>query len=121
MTWRPGRGFRVGAMRDFINIQSHTVDASSGQPIRSWSNLHVAVPAQWQPVSGGETVRGRQVEAGINDIFIIRHKNGLSTDMRVIHAATNTTYGIVSIIHSDGGIRYLELHCKAIPVELGLL
>ena len=116
MTWRP-RGFRtgtgIGAMRQRINIQTSTdtVD-SAGQPIRSWSTTFTNEPAQRLPVRGGESLRGRQVEAGIDEIFVVHMRETITPQMRVVFDARN--YGIVYVNPVEGGRRYLELMCKAV-------
>lgn len=113
MTWRPGRGFRVGAMRERINLQSatETVD-DAGQTIRTWATTYTAEPAQRMPVRGGEGTRGRQVEAGIDEIFIVHFRDSVTPQMRLVHDSRN--YGIVYVKPVEGGRRYLELFCKAV-------
>ena len=114
MTWRPRRGFRVGAMRERIDVQTATVDASSGQPVRTWATTYASEPAAFDPVAGGETIRGRQVEAGTTAVFTVHSRSGgFDTEMRVIHNAQ--TYGVVRAVPVEGGRRYVELHCKSIP------
>jgi len=112
MTWRPTRGFRVGKMRERINIQTPTeaID-SAGQPIKSWATTFENEPASYEPAAGTETIRGRQLEAGINAVFIIRYRSGLNTRQRVVFNSEN--YGIVHVKQIEGGRRYVELHCKA--------
>lgn len=113
MTWRPMRGFRVGAMRERINIQTATDSVDdAGQPIRSWANTYANEPACWEPISGQETLRGRQVEAGITTIFYTHYRSSVVPQMRVVHNSVN--YGIVYVKPIEGGRRYLELQCKAV-------
>jgi SPP1 family predicted phage head-tail adaptor len=113
MTWRPARGFRLGAMRERINIQRpmETLDVA-GQTIRTWVDAFPNEPAQRMPVRGGEGLRGRQVEAGIDEIFVIHHRADVTPQMRVVHGSR--TYGIVYVNPVEGGSRYLELSCKAV-------
>lgn len=110
--WRPRRGFRVGKMRERINIQQASVTETTGQPVRSWANLYASEPASFEPASGGETIRGRQVEANVSAVFIIHKRTGINTEMRVVHDSTN--YGIVRVLPVEGGNRYIELHCRAL-------
>lgn len=114
MTWRPGRGFRVGAMRESVDIQQAVTDESSGQPVRTWPVLYERQPARWWPTNGGETINGRQVEAGINAVFTVRRVDGLTPEQRVYHEQQNTTYGIAYVHAVEGGLRYVDLHCKTI-------
>ena len=113
MTWRPTRGFRVGKMRERIKIQqaTDTVD-DAGQSIRYWSDVSTSEPATWEPISGQEVLRGRQVEAGITDIFQIHYKSTITPQMQVVYGGR--TYGIVYAKQVDGGRRYMELQCKAV-------
>lgn len=113
MTWRPVRGFRLGAMRERINIQTatETVD-DAGQTIRSWTTTFLNEPAQRMPVRGGEGLRGRQVEAGIDEIFVVHYRETVTPQMRIVHGSR--TYGIVHVNPVEGGRRYLEISCKAV-------
>ena len=119
MNWRPrgagGRAglFRVGAMRERVNIQTSTdaVD-TTGQPIRSWATTYANEPAEWTPTGGGEILRGRQIEAGISAVFTIHYRASLVPQMRIVHGTTN--YGIVRVRQVEGGRRYVELDCKAV-------
>lgn len=113
MTQRPSR-FRVGKMRESIDIMSAATDESSGQPERIWSKLYEKQPASWQPTSGGETVNGRQVEAGINAVFTLHAVPGLDTEQRVVHRQRGKTYGIAYVHPVEGGNRFVDLHCKTI-------
>lgn len=113
MNWRPQRGFRVGAMRERVDVQSLTISVSdAGDRSESWADTFSCEPASIDPVSGGETLRGRQVEAGINVIFTVRYRSEYVPEMRVAYNSTN--YGIVYVRPVEGGRRYIELFCKAV-------
>ena len=107
------RRFRGAALRERVNLQTgtDTVD-SSGQPIRSWATTYLNEPAEFMPTRGGETLRGRQIEAGINAVFTIHRRDSVVPQMRVVHAAVN--YGIVYVHPTEGGRRYIELDCRAV-------
>jgi SPP1 family predicted phage head-tail adaptor len=113
MTWR-SRGFRLGSMRERITVQTatETLDAA-GQSIRSWTSTLTGEPAAYEPVSGGETIRGRQVEAGVTAIFTVRFRTGYTSTQRVTHGSG--TYGILYVHPVEGGRRFIDLHCKATP------
>lgn len=113
MTYRPTRNFRLGAMRDRVNIQTSTdtID-DAGQPIRTWSTTYASQPAQYTPTSGGETIRGRQIEAGIQAVFTVHYRPEIVPQMRVVYGSSN--YGIVHVRPVEGGLRYIELMCKAV-------
>lgn len=112
MSWRSTRRDRRGAMVERINVQTATVDASTGQPIRTWSTTLSNEPAQWTPTAGTEIVRGRQVEANIAAIFTVNYRdNTYTVEQRIVH--NGEYYGVVYVKPVDGGRRYIELHCKA--------
>jgi len=109
--WR-ANGLRVGAMRERITIQrkEETVD-EIGQTNRSWVDLYKDEPARFEPTSGGETLRGKQVEAGVVAVFTIHARDAIDSTMRVQHRST--LYGIAYVNPVDGGQRYIELRCQA--------
>lgn len=110
---RSGRTSNTGAMIHRINVQTATVDASSGQPIRTWATTFSQEPAQWTPTAGTETIRGRQVEAGIAGYFTVTFSDGYSVEQRV--SFNGLYYGIVHVKPVNGERRYIELHVKAEP------
>lgn len=111
MTWRPGKSFRLGAMRERITIQSLTTTISQGgDKTETWVNTYTNEPAAFDSVSGGETLRGKQVEAGINAVFTVHYRDSFTSTQRIIH--NDTTYGIVYVKPVDGGRRYTELYCR---------
>lgn len=111
MTFRPSR-FRLGAMRERIKVESVAVSISdAGDKTETWSTLFASEPALFDPASGSETLRGRQVEAGINAVFTVHYRSGYEPTQRVTH--NGTVYGIVFVKQVEGGRRYLELHCRS--------
>ena len=110
---RVNRKGSTSSMIHRIDVQSATVDESTGQPIRTWATTFAGEPAAWQPMAGTETIRGRQVEAGISGFFTVNFRTGYDTEQRIDF--NSQTYGIVYVKPVDGGRRYLELHVRAIP------
>ena len=100
-------------MRERINIQTATVDESTGQPIRTWATTYATEPAQWTPTTGGEFVNGKIVEANINAVFTVHRRDSITPDDCRIQHGTQV-YGIAYVYPVEGGLRYLDLHCKAI-------
>lgn len=98
-------------MRERITVQSATVVETTGQPVRTWANTFANEPASFEQASGGETARGRQVEANVAAVFTVHYRAGYDTEQRVVHDGIN--YGIVRVVPVEGGRRYLELRCKA--------
>lgn len=110
--YRPSR-FHVGQMRDRITIQTETTTrARSGQPVVAFVNFLVSEPATYLYVGGAESIRGRQIEAGINAIFIVRYRPGYLPTQAITYAGQR--YGIVHVRPIDGKDRYLELFCRAV-------
>lgn len=113
MIYRPGRDFRVGQMRDRITVATETTTQdNAGQPIVALSNWLVDEPASFEDTRGGETTRGRQVEAGVTAVFTVRYRDGYAPTMQITRSGQR--YGIVHVSHVEGKNRYLELHCKAV-------
>lgn len=111
MTWRP-QGFRLGAMREWISIQSVSVAISdAGDKTETWSDLYTSEPAKFEMTSGGETLRGKQVDAGITAVFTVHYRDDVTSTMRVVHNDVN--YGIVYVKQIEGGTRYMELWCRS--------
>lgn len=105
--------FRVGQMRDRITVKVETTaQDAAGQPIVTLTNWLVDEPASFEPISGNETSRGRQVEAGIRAIFIVRYRSGYTPEMQI--SFDGQLYGIVHVHRVEGKTRYLELHCRAV-------
>jgi SPP1 family predicted phage head-tail adaptor len=112
MMWRP-RGLRVGKMRYNIDIQESCEGiADSGQPIHKYVDKYSNQPAQFNPVRGGEVFRGKTIEANVSAVFDIHFRADIKPKMQVIFRERR--YGIEYVHESDGGQRYLELHCKAV-------
>ena len=110
MTWRQ-KQFRLGAMRERINIQTATETTSdAGDVERTWATTYANEPAKFEPTSGGETLRGKQVEAGISAVFTVHYRSTYTPEMQVVHGSN--AYGIVYVRPVEGGRRYSELWCK---------
>lgn len=110
---RVNRKGSVSSMIHRIDVQTATTDDSTGQPVRTWSTTFTKEPAAWTPTAGTETVRGRQVEAGIVGYFTVGYRDGYSVEQRISFGSQY--YGIVYVKPIDGGRRYIELHVRAEP------
>lgn len=106
---------KIGNMRHRVTIQKvvETIDAAR-QLVRTYTDRYIDQPATFEQVSGGEYVRGRQIEAGVNAVFQINNREDLSVEDRVVFG--NQNYGIVRIDKPDGIERFAYLYCKAAPV-----
>jgi SPP1 family predicted phage head-tail adaptor len=113
MTFRPEKGFRVGEMRHRIAVKVETpTQDSAGQPVVAMVTWLLDEPAKFDPMTGGEGARGRQVESGITAVFTVRYRDGYAPEMIVLHRGRQ--YGIVYVNPVAGADRYIELHCKAV-------
>lgn len=111
MTFRPGRGYRVGSMRERITIQEASAERDSyGQQVKTWTNKYEDRPASWMPTAGQEVIRGKSVEAGITAVFTTRFDVGVTPEMRVVHSSG--VHGIAYVKQVEGRRGYMELHCK---------
>jgi SPP1 family predicted phage head-tail adaptor len=100
-------------MRHRCTIQQATeTQDASGQPVITWSNYVVNEPCEWNPTSGVENMRGRQLEAGTRAVFVVRYRLGYNTQMSVLFE--NERYGITAINRVDGLRKYLEIICAAV-------
>ena len=111
MTYRQA-SLRLGSLRQRITIQSVTVSVSdAGDRSETWANAYTDEPAEVNFVTGGETLRGKQVGANVGVVFLVRYRDDYDTSRRVVYGGVN--YGIVFVRPIEGGRRYTELHCKA--------
>jgi SPP1 family predicted phage head-tail adaptor len=99
-------------MRERIDVQSLTISVSdAGDRTETWTTLVEDEPASFEPTSGGEGLRGRQVEATIAAVFVVHYRTGYEPTQKVMHEGIE--YGVVYVKPIEGGKRYLELHCRA--------
>ncbi len=114
MSGRP-RAWRVAKLRQRIRVDNAvTASDDYGQPIVTWTQLYAEEPASFQPASGGEAGRGRQVESFINAIFTVHYRSTYRTSQSILY--NGVRYGIVYVKPVEGNTRYLELFTKAIQV-----
>lgn len=100
-------------MRSRITVKTETTTQdSAGQPVVTLTTWITDEPAKWEPTSGMEVARGRQVEAGIAAVFTVHYRDGYTPEMIVVCSGQN--YGIVYVNPVDGMNAYRELHCKAV-------
>lgn len=106
---------KASDMRHRITLRKpvKTVDASR-QPVTTWENELTMQPAKYLQVAGGETVRGRQIEAGVTALFTVNYRAEYAVEKQVVFRGQ--AYGIVRVDEPDGVNRFVDLHCKAAPV-----
>jgi SPP1 family predicted phage head-tail adaptor len=106
---------KISDMRHRITVQTavQTIDASR-QKIVSYVNRLTSEPATFEEVTGGEVIRGKQIEAGVTAVFKVNAKPGYSVQDRILF--NGQTYGIVRVEIPSGIERFIHLYCKAAPV-----
>ena len=109
--------------RHRITIQSQgTQKSASGAPVPVWTDIAALsdLPAGFEIVRGYERFRGRQVQADVDGVFMIRlQPTEVSPKYRVIHLNDNNrVYNIVSAIpmesDSGGAFREVGIFVKAL-------
>lgn len=103
----------AGKMRHRITVKRRSIAPdASGQPIPTFIDRFQGEPAGFTQVSGGEVLRGRQIEAGVTAVFVVNWRAGYDeTDIIVFEGVE---YGIVRIHKPEGIARFAEIHCKAV-------
>lgn len=109
---RVNRRGGVGSMIHRIDVETASIDETTGQPIRTWITTLRNEPAAWTPTAGAEVTRGRQVEAGIAGIFTVNFNDVYHSEQRI--QFEGEYYGIVYVKPIDGGRRYIELHVRGV-------
>jgi SPP1 family predicted phage head-tail adaptor len=109
----PGRKFKTADMFHRIVVEAPTSSFDDrGQSIKTWTTWLSSEPASFNEVSGGETLNGRQVEAGVTAVFRVNYRDGYTNEHRI--RFQGVIYGITRV-HPVGGFdRYRDIYCKAV-------
>jgi SPP1 family predicted phage head-tail adaptor len=96
-----------------ITVQSFssTRDAT-GQPVPTWTNRFINLPASFHDVRGGGTYRGEQLQETVDAVFETRYQAGFSPNQRVLFGGE--TYNITRVSKADGLNRYLAIYATAV-------
>ena len=97
---------KAGQYRDRIHIYSETSAAGSDDPAFAttlWRDLPCSITA----VSGGETYRGRQLEATVTHVIEMRYYEGILPNMRAYQPLTSTYYEISRVLSMDNSTQML--------------
>jgi SPP1 family predicted phage head-tail adaptor len=107
------RRSETGMMRHRLTVQSAEPSLDpSRQKVITYTTKWNSEPAAFIQVSGGETIRGQQVEAGVTAMFKVNYRSGYTETDRIVFDGEN--YGIVRIEVPDGVKRFQWLHCKSV-------
>jgi SPP1 family predicted phage head-tail adaptor len=96
-----------------VSVETTTQDGA-GQPVVTLSTWLNEEPAKFEPTTGGEGARGRQVEAGISAIFTVRYRDGYTPEMAIDFDGER--FWIVYVKAVQGMDRYRELYCRSVVV-----
>jgi SPP1 family predicted phage head-tail adaptor len=92
-----------------IQAPTETLDAT-GQPVVTWTDVWTDEPAEFKPMGGVESMRGKQYEAGTKGVFRVNYRDSYTVQMRVVHNSVN--YGITNVNQVDGLRREIDLVVK---------
>ena len=105
---------RAGQLRHRVTIKSNTANANDPDP--DYTNLHVGIPAGITETSGGETYRGRQLEAHVKAVIETRYLDDVDEDCQVVGTSypyVGKTWGVTAakIVRRSSNPVALELEC----------
>jgi SPP1 family predicted phage head-tail adaptor len=102
----------IGKLCHRITIQKSTPARDSfGAEIEDWTDF-AAVWANIEPINGREYFSAKQVNAEITTKIVIRYKEDITSQMRVLFA--DKIYEIISVICPEEKHTELLLMCKEI-------
>lgn len=97
---------KPGNYRDRIHVYRETSADGSDNPAFAnslWRDLPCSITA----VSGGETYRGRQIEATVTHVIEMRYYDGILPSMRAYQPLTETYYEIRSSLSMDNNTQLM--------------
>lgn len=104
---------RAGALRHRVTIQERATGRDAvGQPVDSWQTFATRW-AEVTDVEGRELVRDGAYSAQVTTLVRIRHLDGVTADMRVVHGS-RTLELVGPPIDKEGRVRELELPCREV-------
>ena len=104
---------RTGGLNKFIDIETRAL-TTTGEPTTTWEPLPrgTNVPASIMAVTGGERIRGQQIEATATSLIELHFFEEITTKMRVKFG--DRLLNIVRAYDPDGGRCKTFLQCKEI-------
>lgn len=104
---------RTGKLRHSVTLQTNTpTQDDNGQLNESWGNTQTGIAAEVLAVSGGESVRGRQVAATTTHLVTIHYRSGVNPKQRF--AWGSLILNITRAEDPDGTRRMLECQCERV-------
>lgn len=116
---RPERAKTVGVMRHRVTIQrkaSSPERDASGAEVETWESVSgvATVWASVEPVGGAEMMRNGQVQASTTYKVTVRHRDGITPDMRFVWVTSKPANKVLNITAAPptvGAGNSLELVC----------
>lgn len=102
-----------GELRHRITIQrpKTTQDATTGQTSTVWINVATDIAAAIKPLSVREFIASQQMQSEISTRIVIRYREGLTADMRILHK-TQIYNPQGWLPDPDSGLEYLTAPCS---------
>lgn len=101
---------RASSLRERIAIEAPPVGSDGeGNPLTSWTEVCVGVPADIRFPGGLESIRAGAVTASTRVSVRIRLRRGLNAGMRVVHGSD--IYNIEAVL-PDRVRRHVDLVCE---------
>lgn len=104
---------RAGRLRDLVQIESDRASADSApdwQPIadgRCWAGI--------EATSGGERLRGQQIEAGVTTLVTLRYRPDVTSRMSIVPLREPARrLNIVKAVDPDGRREELMCQCQEV-------
>lgn len=100
----------IGGMRERVTFQEESrVDDNGGGYALTWANIAdtPTMYAEVVPLSAGEALRYRQLEATVTHKVTIRYRDDITSAMRISHGAK--VYNVRSLLNRDARGRFLEM------------
>lgn len=101
-----------GRLRHRVKIQSpsETQNPVTGEVVLGWADV-ATVWAEVAPLSAREFVAAQSIQSEISTRITIRHRDGLSPDMRILHKGkVYNPHGFLS--DADSGLEYITIPCS---------
>lgn len=112
----------AGKRKHRIRIERHDGTLVNGEPtynvVADWDTLFDGLPAAYQDVTGGEMIRGRQMEAhtvGLFQVLSTPRTRQIRPKMRVVMG--QRTLNIVSVLDLAGDQEDLAIQVAEIPID----
>lgn len=103
----------AGRLRHRISIQKpkNTQDPATGNIVTRWIDVATDVPAAIEPLSVREFIASQQMQSEISTRIVIRFREGLTADMRILHK-TQIYNPQGWLPDPDSGLEYLTATCS---------